>query len=98
MSVKPEQFDIIRRPIITEKATMVSENNAVVFEVTLDATKPQVKAAVEALFNVKVEKVNTLLVKGKNKVFRGRRGVRSDYKKAVVKLAEGQTIDVSTGL
>ena len=98
MSAKPEHFDVIRKPIITEKATMASEANAVVFEVKMDSTKPQIKEAVEAVFGVKVKAVNTTITKGKTKRFRGRPGVRSDRKKAYVTLEEGNTIDVSTGL
>lgn len=98
MSVKPELYDVIRKPIITEKATMASENGAVVFEVAIDANKPQIKEAVEGLFNVKVKAVNTVLTKGKTKRFRGIAGRRSDVKKAYVTLEAGQTIDVSTGL
>lgn len=98
MSAKAEHYDVIRKPIITEKATMASENGAVVFEVARDANKPQIKDAVEALFNVKVTAVNTVVTKGKVKKFRGRPGVRSDVKKAYVTLAEGASIDVSTGL
>ncbi len=98
MSVKPEHYDIVRRPIITEKATMASEANAVVFEVHIDATKPQVKEAVETLFGVKVKAVNTTITKGKVKRFRGMLGKRKDVKKAYVTLEEGNTIDVSTGL
>ena len=98
MSVKPEQYDLIRRPIITEKATMTSEHGGVVFEVAMDATKPEIKKAVEALFNVKVKAVNTTVTKGKSKKFRGRDGERSDVKKAYVTLVEGNTIDVTTGL
>ena len=98
MSVKPEHYDLIRRPIITEKATLASEHGAVVFEVHMDATKPQIKEAVEKLFNVKVKAVNTVLTKGKVKKFRGRPGRRNDVKKAYVTLEEGNTIDVSTGL
>ncbi len=98
MSVKPEYFDVIRRPVITEKATLVSENGGVVFEVAKDATKPEIKAAVEAIFGVKVRKVNTLVVKGKKKRFRGRLGERRDWKKAYVMLEDGYTIDVTTGL
>jgi large subunit ribosomal protein L23 len=84
--------------VITEKATMVSENNAVVFKVAQDATKPEIKQAIEGLFGVKVVAVNTLIHKGKVKRFRGRLGQRSDVKKAVVRLAEGQSIDVTTGV
>ena len=98
MSVKPEQYDLIRKPIITEKATMASEDGAVVFEVAMDATKPQIKEAVESLFNVKVKAVNTTITKGKVKKFKGRPGTRRDVKKAYVTLVEGNTIDVTTGL
>ena len=98
MSDKAEQYDVIRKPIITEKATLASENNAVVFEVAIDANKPQIKEAVEALFNVKVKAVNTSITKGKVKRFRGQLGKRKDIKKAYVTLEEGNTIDVSTGL
>jgi large subunit ribosomal protein L23 len=95
---QPAHYDVIRRPVITEKATLASEANAVVFEVAMDATKPIIKQAVEALFGVKVKAVNTVITKGKHKRFRGRPGVRNDVKKAYVTLAEGNTIDVSTGL
>ena len=98
MTATPSQYDIIRRPVITEKATLASESNAVVFEVAPEATKPLIKAAVEALFGVKVKAFNTVLTKGKQKRFRGRPGVRNDVKKAYVTLEEGHTIDVSTGL
>lgn len=98
MSAKPEHYDIVRRPIITEKATLTSETGGVVFEVASDANKPQIKEAVEALFGVKVKSVNTTVTKGKTKRFRGRLGTRSDVKKAYVTLEEGNTIDVSTGL
>ena len=98
MSTKAEHYDVIRKPIITEKATMASEANAVVFEVAIDSTKPQIKEAVEALFGVKVKAVNTVISKGKVKRFRGTLGTRNDVKKAYVTLAEGNTIDVSTGL
>ncbi|MGX0978186.1 large subunit ribosomal protein L23 [Roseovarius sp. MBR-51] len=98
MSAKPEHYDVIRKPIITEKATMASENGAVVFEVHMDANKPQIKEAVEALFGVKVKAVNTSITKGKQKRFRGQLGRRNDVKKAYVTLAEGNTIDVTTGL
>jgi large subunit ribosomal protein L23 len=91
-------YDVILSPVITEKATLASESNKVVFKVARTATKPQIKAAVERLFDVKVESVNTLLRKGKKKVFKGTRGVQSDVKKAVVTLAEGDRIDVTTGL
>ncbi len=98
MSAKAEHYDVIRKPIITEKATMASEANAVVFEVAIDANKPQIKEAVEALFNVKVKAVNTTVTKGKTKRFRGRLGTRKDVKKAYVTLEEGNMIDVATGL
>jgi large subunit ribosomal protein L23 len=98
MSKDPRHYDIIVAPVITEKATMASEANQVVFKVKRDATKPQIKAAVEQLFNVKVTGVNTLLRKGKTKVFRGVRGVQQDVKKAIVTLADGERIDVTTGL
>jgi len=98
MSLDPRHYDVIVSPVITEKATALSEQNKVVFKVRSDATKPQIKEAVEKLFDVKVKSVNTLVTKGKVKMFRGTRGQRSDVKKAVVTLAEGQTIDVTTGL
>ena len=98
MSAKAEHYDVIRRPVITEKATMASENGAVVFEVAIDATKPAIKDAVEQLFGVKVKAVNTTVTKGKQKRFRGVKGRRADVKKAYVRLEEGNTIDVTTGL
>ena len=91
-------YEAILAPVITEKATILSEQNKVVFRVADDASKDEIAAAVEALFNVKVTKVNTLNVKGKTKRFRGRLGRRNDVKKAIVTLAEGQSIDVTTGL
>ncbi|MBC7283370.1 50S ribosomal protein L23 [Hoeflea sp.] len=91
-------YDVIVSPAITEKSTLVSEQNQVVFNVARRASKPEIKAAVEALFGVKVTAVNTLLRKGKTKRFRGIAGRQSDVKKAYVTLAEGQSIDVSTGL
>ncbi len=91
-------YDLILAPVITEKSTMVSEHNQVVFRVPLSASKPEIKAAVEGLFNVKVTAVNTLISKGKTKRFRGIVGRRSDVKKAVVTLAEGNKIDVTTGI
>ena len=97
-AAKPQHYDLIKKPVITEKATMASEANAVVFHVAMDATKPMIKEAVEAVFNVKVKAVNTTITKGKVKKFRGRPGVRSDRKKAYVTLEEGNTIDVTTGL
>ncbi len=98
MSAQPKHYDVIRKPIITEKSTMASENGAVVFEVAIDSSKPQIKEAVETLFGVKVKAVNTTITKGKNKRFRGIKGTRKDVKKAYVTLEEGNTIDVSTGL
>ncbi len=98
MSAKPEHYDLIKKPIITEKATLASEAGAVVFQVAMDATKPMIKEAVEAIFGVKVKAVNTTITKGKSKKFRGRQGERSDKKKAYVTLEAGNTIDVSTGL
>jgi large subunit ribosomal protein L23 len=91
-------YTIVRSPVITEKSTAASEHGQVVFRVPLTATKREIKAAVEGLFSVKVEAVNTLRVGGKQKRFRGRLGQRSDYKKAVVTLAEGAKIDVTTGI
>ena len=98
MSAKAEHYDVIRKPIITEKATLAGETaNAFVFEVAMDANKPQIKEAVEALFDVKVTGVNTLIQKGKTKRFKGLKAFRSDEKKAIVTLKDGQTIDVATG-
>ena len=91
-------YDVIVGPVITEKSTLGSEHNQVTFKVAPGATKPDIKAAVEALFDVKVEKVNTLVQKGKVKRFRGIKGRRSDVKKAVVTLKEGSSIDVTTGV
>jgi large subunit ribosomal protein L23 len=98
LAVEARHYDVIISPVITEKATIASECNQVVFKVRKQATKPEIKAAVERLFDVKVEAVNTLIRKGKRKVFKGTRGVQSDVKKAVVTLAEGHKIDVTTGL
>ena len=98
MSAKAQHYDVIRKPIVTEKTTMASENGAVVFEVAIDSSKPQIKEAVEALFGVKVKAVNTSITKGKVKRFKGTTGRRKDVKKAYVMLEEGNTIDVSTGL
>ena len=98
MSADPRHYDIIVSPVITEKATNLTEQNKVVFRVSPKATKPQIKEAVEKLFDVKVTGVNTLVTKGNKKIFRGLRGQRSDVKKAIVTLAEGETIDVTTGL
>lgn len=91
-------YDIVRYPIITEKSTLVSEHNQVVFRVPLNATKPEIRAAVEGLFGVKVDGVNTLRQVGKSKRWRGRLGRTSDYKKALVRLAEGESIDISSGV
>ncbi len=95
---REKMYDTILGPIVTEKTTRISEHSQVAFKVPLDATKPEIKAAVEGLFNVKVMAVNTLRVKGKTKRFRGHVGLRSDWKKAMVTLAEGQSIDVTTGI
>ena len=94
----PRHYDILIAPVVTEKATMASEHNKVVFKVARTATKPQIKEAVEKLFDVKVKSVNTLVRKGKTRAFRGIRGQLSDVKKAVVTLEEGHRIDVTTGL
>ncbi len=95
---KLAMYDVVLAPVVTEKSTRVSEHNQVVFKVRKEATKPEIKAAVEGLFNVKVTAVNTLVQKGKLKRFKGRVGFRSDVKKAIVTLAEGQSIDVTTGI
>ena len=94
----PRHYDVIIAPVITEKATMASEHNKVVFKVRRDATKPQIKDAVEKLFDVKVKNVNTLTRKGKRKMFKNKVGLLSDVKRAVVTLEEGHRIDVTTGL
>ena len=91
-------YDAILSPVITEKATLASENNQVIFRVPLDATKPQIKSAVEKLFSVKVKAVNTLRQQGKVKRFRGVKGKQNDFKKAIVTLVDGHSIDVTTGL
>jgi large subunit ribosomal protein L23 len=98
MAATARHYDVIVAPVITEKATMLTEHNKVVFRVAQDSTKDEIAAAVEELFKVKVIKVNTLNVKGKTKRFRGHLGRRSDIKKAIVTLQEGQTIDIATGL
>jgi len=95
---RERMYDILSSPVITEKATLASEHNQVTFRVSMDATKPEIKLAVEGLFDVKVMSVNTLVQKGKTKRFRGIVGRQKDVKKAVVRLAEGQSIDVTTGL
>ncbi|MBP9158483.1 MAG: 50S ribosomal protein L23 [Sphingobium sp.] len=95
-TVSLRHYDVVLAPHITEKATLLSENNAVVFKVAKDASKPEIKAAVEALFGVKVKGVNTLVQKGKTKRWKGKPYTRSDFKKAIVTLAEGQSIDVTS--
>jgi large subunit ribosomal protein L23 len=97
-AVDARHYDVIVAPHITEKSTLLSEHNAVVFKVAKDATKPQIKAAVEALFNVSVTGVNTIVQKGKTKKWKGAPYQRSDMKKAIVTLGDGQTIDVTTGI
>ncbi len=97
-AVDIRHYDVVLAPHITEKSTMVSEHNAVVFKVANDASKPEIKAAVEALFNVSVTKVNTILTKGKTKKWKGTPYKRSDSKKAIVTLAEGQSIDITSGI
>ena len=98
MAATARHYDTILSPVITEKATLLSEQGKVVFRVADDATKDEIAAAVEELFKVKVTKVNTVVTKGKTKRFRGRPGRRADVKKAIVTLAEGQSIDITTGL
>ena len=97
-NVTAAMYDTLVRPVITEKSMVSSEAGKVVFIVPLSATKDDVKSAVEAIFNVKVKKVNTIKQFGKVKSFRGREGVRSDFKKAIITLADGQNIDVTTGI
>ena len=97
-AVDNRHYDIVLAPHITEKTTLLSENNAVVFKVASDASKPEIKAAVEALFNVKVTGVNTMVTKGKSKKWKGRPYTRSDSKKAIVTLAEGNSIDITSGI
>jgi len=97
-TIDTRHYDVIVAPHITEKSTLLSEHNAVVFKVTGNSTKPQIKAAVEALFDVTVKKVNTIVQKGKVKRWKGRPYKRNDIKKAVVTLAEGQSIDITTGV
>jgi len=98
MTIDTDKYDIIRRPIITEKATMASESGTVAFEVAIQCSKRDIKTAIEDLFNVKVKAVNTLIVKGKVKRFRGQKGRRRNMKKAYITLEEGNTIDINTGL
>ena len=95
---RERMYQTILSPLVTEKATALSERNQIVFKVALDATKPEIKAGVEGLFNVNVLAVNTMVVKDKTKQFRGREDKRSDWKKAMVRLAEGQSIDLTAGL
>jgi len=97
-AVALRHYDVVLAPHITEKSTLLSEHNAVVFKVAGDASKPEIKAAVEALFSVKVTGVNTIVVKGKTKKWKGQPYTRTDVKKAIVTLAEGQSIDVTTGI
>ena len=97
-AVETRHYDIVLAPHITEKSTMLSDNNAVVFKVASGASKPEIKAAVEALFNVKVTGVNTLVTKGKSKRWKGKPYQRSDSKKAIVTLAEGNSIDITSGI
>ena len=97
-AVDTRHYDIVLAPHITEKSTMLSENNSVVFRVAPSASKPEIKAAIEALFNVKVTNVNTIVTKGKTKRWKGKPYQRSDMKKAIITLAEGQTIDVTSGI
>jgi large subunit ribosomal protein L23 len=97
-TVDTRHYDVVVAPHITEKSTLLSEHNAVVFKVADSATKPQIKAAVEALFNVKVTGVNTIVTKGKTKKWKGRPYTRSDSKKAIVTLAEGNSIDITSGI
>lgn len=98
MAATIRNFDVLLSPHITEKASLLSEQNKVVFKIALDATKDEVASAVEAIYNVKVTKVNTIVTKGKTKRFKGIMGRRNDVKKAIVTLAEGQSIDITTGL
>ncbi|HVL79357.1 MAG TPA: 50S ribosomal protein L23 [Sphingomicrobium sp.] len=97
-AIDARHYDVVLAPHITEKSTMMSEANAVVFKVATGASKPQIRAAVEALFNVKVTGVNTIVTKGKSKRWKGRPYQRSDFKKAIVTLAEGDSIDVTSGI
>ncbi len=97
-NIEPRHYDVIVAPVVTEKATIASEHNKVLFKVAAKATKPQIKEAVEKLFDVKVKNVNTLVRKGKTKAFRGSAGTQSPTKRAIVTLEEGHTIDVTTGL
>ena len=95
---RARMYEVLRAPLVTEKSTHQSEHSQISFKVSLDATKPEIKQAVEGLFKVKVKAVNTLRVEGKNKVFRGMRGRRSDWKKAIISLVDGEKIDLTTGV
>lgn len=95
---RARMYEVLRAPLVTEKSTHQSEHSQISFKVSLDATKPEIKQAVEGLFKVKVKAVNTLRVEGKNKMFRGMRGRRSDWKKAIISLVDGEKIDLTTGL
>jgi large subunit ribosomal protein L23 len=97
-TVDNRHYDVVVAPVITEKSTLLSENNAVVFKVANDATKPEIKAAVEALWGVTVKSVNTLVAKGKTKKWKGKPYTRSDVMKAIVRLADGQSIDITEGV
>ncbi|WP_300376802.1 50S ribosomal protein L23 [Henriciella sp.] len=96
--VKPHHYDSLLAPIITEKSTLLAEENKIVFEVPLTANKSDIRDAVQTLFKVDVTKVNTIRIKGKTKRFRGKTGFRSDFKKAIVTLKDGQSVDITTGL
>lgn len=98
MSINIQSYDVLLAPIVTEKASLISENNQVAFKVALRSSKKDIKNAVESIFKVKVKAVNTIITKGKIKIFKGRKGRRSDYKKAIVTLAEGNSIDLSGGV
>ncbi len=98
MSINVKNYDVLLSPIVTEKASLISENNQVAFKVALKASKIDIKNAIESIFKVKVKAVNTIVTKGKIKVFKGKKGRRSDYKKAIVTLAEGNSIDLSGGV
>ena len=98
MAAKNRDYDVIVSPVITEKATRILENNQVIFKVSKNATKREIKNAIEALFKVKVDRVNTINIKGKQKMFRGMKGKRKDFKKAIISLSEGQSIDLSSGV
>lgn len=98
MSINVKNYDVLLSPIVTEKASLISENNQVAFKVVLKASKIDIKNAIESIFKVKVKAVNTIVTKGKIKIFKGKKGRRSDYKKAIVTLAEGNSIDLSGGV